>query len=112
MELEALREKYVDGKFKLIAVFQPHLYSRTKLLLNDFSESFYLADKILILPIYAAREKDDGSVSSYDLVEKTNNAIYVDNLEEVKKYINDNCKDKSVIVTIGAGDVYKLHNMF
>lgn len=108
--LQAVREKYKAGKFKLVAVFQPHLYSRTKLLLDDFANAFDLADKILILPIYAAREKEDESISSLDLVEKTHNAIYMENLEEVKKYIDKNCHSGSVVVTIGAGDVYKLHN--
>jgi UDP-N-acetylmuramate--alanine ligase len=110
--LQALREKYKSGKFKLVAVFQPHLYSRTKLLLDDFAGAFTLADKICVLPIYAAREKDDGSISSHDLVEKTDNAIYMENLEEVKKYIDKNCHSGSVVVTIGAGDVYKLHGLF
>ncbi|MCF7843751.1 UDP-N-acetylmuramate--L-alanine ligase [Candidatus Gracilibacteria bacterium] len=110
--LEALREKYTSGKFKLIVVFQPHLFSRTKLLLDDFSKAFTLADKICVLPIYAAREKDDGSISSHDLVEKTDNAIYMESFDEVKKYIDKNCHSGSVVLTIGAGDVYLIHNLF
>lgn len=110
--LQAVREKYPDGKFKLVAVFQPHLYSRTKLLFGDFVNAFSLADKICVLPIYASREEFDDSISSYDLVEKMDNSIYMENLEEVKKYIDKNCHSGSVVVTIGAGDVYKLHNLF
>lgn len=110
--LEAIREKYKAGKFKLVVIFQPHLYSRTKLLLNDFANAFNLADKILIIPIYAAREKDDGSISSLDLVEKMINSIYMETLDEVKKYIDKNCHSGSVVLTIGAGDVYKLHDIF
>ncbi len=129
--LEAIREKYPDGlnatgknvassdhpkgglrKFKLVVVFQPHLYSRTRLLFNDFINSFTLADKILILPIYAAREDFDSKISSHDLVENINNSIYMQDLEEVKKYIDDKCHSGSVVITIGAGDVYKLHNLF
>jgi UDP-N-acetylmuramate--alanine ligase len=110
--LQALREKYKSGKFKLVVVFQPHLFSRTKLLLDDFSQAFTLADKICVLPIYAAREKDDGSISSHDLVEKTDNAIYMESFEEVKKYIDKNCHSGSVVLTIGAGDVYKVHELF
>jgi UDP-N-acetylmuramate--alanine ligase len=110
--LQALREKYKSGKFKLVVVFQPHLFSRTKLLLDDFANAFTLADKICILPIYAAREKDDGSISSHDLVEKTDNAIYMESFEEVKKYIDKNCHSGSVVLTIGAGDVYKVHELF
>lgn len=129
--LEAIREKYPSGlnatgsnvasldhpkggarKFKLVVVFQPHLYSRTKLLLDDFANAFTLADKICILPIYASREKDDGSISSEDLVEKTNNSIYMESFEEVKKYIDKNCHSGSVVLTIGAGDVYRIHELF
>ena len=56
----------------IYCVFQPHTYTRTKLLLNSFAESFDSADKIIITDIYAAREKDNGLVHSKDLV----NAIF------------------------------------
>jgi UDP-N-acetylmuramate--alanine ligase len=109
--LQALREKYADGKYKLIVVFQPHLYSRTKLLMDDFSKAFTLADKVYILPIYASREVSDGTVSSLDLVEKTDNAVYIETLEEMKKVIDSMYHSGSVVLTIGAGDVYKLHDI-
>ena len=110
--LQAIREKYPSGKFKLVAVFQPHLYSRTKLLLNEFAGAFTLADKICVLPIYAAREKDDGTISSHDLVEEMDNSIYMENFDEVKNYIDKNCHSGSIVLTIGAGDVYKIHELF
>ncbi len=110
--LEAIREKYKAGKFKLVVVFQPHLYSRTKLLFNDFVQAFSLADKICVLPIYASREELDDSISSYDLVEQMNNSISMENLEEVKKYIDSNVHSGGVVLTIGAGDVYKFHSMY
>lgn len=110
--LQALREKYSTQKFKIIVVFQPHLYSRTKLLLEEFSTAFTLADTIIILPIYASREEDDGSVSSEDLVEKTDNAIYMQTFEEVKKYLDKNAHTGSVVLTLGAGDVYRLYDIF
>lgn len=110
--LQALREKYRSGKFKVIVVFQPHLFSRTKLLLQEFSHAFSLADKICILPIYKSREIDDGTISSHDLVEITHNAIYMENFEEVKKYLDKNAHSGSVVLTIGAGDVYLLSDIF
>jgi UDP-N-acetylmuramate--alanine ligase len=110
--LQALRERYISGKFKLIAVFQPHLYSRTKLLLDEFAESFLLADSICVLPIYASREFDDGSVSSYDLVEKMPRAIAMETFDEVKKYLDKHAHSGSVVLTIGAGDVYRLYDLF
>jgi UDP-N-acetylmuramate--alanine ligase len=110
--LQALREKYKSGKFKLIVVFQPHLFSRTKLLLEEFSQAFTLADIICILPIYKAREIDDGTISSHDLVEKTDHAIYMETFEEVKKYLEKNAHSGAVVLTIGAGDVYLIHELF
>jgi UDP-N-acetylmuramate--alanine ligase len=107
--LQALREKYTQGKYTLIVVFQPHLFSRTKLLLNEFSESFSDADKICILPIYAAREQDDESISSEDLVELTHNAIFMESFEEIEKYVLSRPHYNTVLVTIGAGDVYYFH---
>jgi UDP-N-acetylmuramate--alanine ligase len=110
--LQALRERYASGKFKLIVVFQPHLYSRTKLLLDEFSQAFTLADIICVLPIYASREEDDGTISSEDLVEKTQNGIFMETFEEVKKYLDKNAHSGSVVLTIGAGDVYRLYDTF
>ncbi len=108
--LQALREKYPHGKYNLIAVFQPHLYSRTKLLLDDFSVSFFDADKICVMPIYAAREQDDETISSEDLVEKTTNAIYMETFEEIKKYVLGKPHYNTVLITIGAGDVSTFHD--
>ncbi len=108
--LQALREKYPHDKYKVIAVFQPHLYSRTKLLLTDFAESFSDADKICIMPIYASREEDDGTVSSHDLVEKTVNSIYMETFDEIKKYVLSKPHYNTVLVTIGAGDVSTFHD--
>jgi UDP-N-acetylmuramate--alanine ligase len=108
--LQALREKYPHEKYNLIAVFQPHLYSRTKLLLDDFATSFSDADKICIMPIYAAREQDDETVSSHDLVEKTTNAIYMETFEEIKKYVLGKPHYHTVLITIGAGDVSMFHD--
>lgn len=110
--LQALRERYPSNKFKLFVIFQPHLYSRTKLLLDEFSESFSLADTICILPIYASREKNDESISSVDLVEKTHGAIYMETFEEAYKYLDKHAHSGSAVVTLGAGDVYRIHELF
>jgi UDP-N-acetylmuramate--alanine ligase len=108
--LQALREKYSANKYKVIAVFQPHLYSRTKQHLDEFAESFADATTVCVLPIYAAREKDDGSITSEDLVEKTHNAIYMETFEEVKKYVLGKPHYNTVLITIGAGDINRFHD--
>jgi UDP-N-acetylmuramate--alanine ligase len=66
--LSGARELFKDKK--LVVIFQPHLFSRTKSLFKEFSESFADADEIILLPIYKAREVDDGTVSSKQLMEE------------------------------------------
>ncbi len=100
---------------KIIAIFQPHTYTRTKELLNDFSTSFSDADTVIIADIYAAREIDDGSVSSKDLVallrKNKINAIHISDFSEIAKYIKQNAKPNDIILTIGAGDITHLSDL-
>ena len=114
--LEGFRELYpmVDG-WKITLVFQPHLFSRTKLLLDEFSESFTLADSVLLLPIYYAREDDDGSISSKILAdeinkyEETPKAEAFDSFEAVESKLQGvNFTQKDIIVTMGAGEAFKI----
>ena len=108
--LKAAKEQYPNSK--LIVVFQPHLYSRTKLLLNDFATSFNLTNEVIIADIYAAREKDDHTIHSKDLVEainkKTANAKYISSFEEIKNYLKKNTGKDDIILFLGAGDIYKI----
>ena len=96
-------------------IFQPHTYSRTKLLLDDFAKSVSLFDNIIILDIYAARETNTYNISSEDLVQKIKelgkNAIFIPEFEDVIKHIKSNVKDKDIIITLGAGTVTKLGPM-
>lgn len=99
-------------KEKLWVVFQPHTYSRTKALLNEFSEAFYSADKVIITDIYAAREEDPGDIHSKDLVEKLNNknvdAKYIATFDEIVEYLEKNLGDRELLITCGAGPIYKV----
>lgn len=114
--LEAFREIYPgeDG-WKITVIFQPHLFSRTKLLLNDFAKSFKLADRILLLPIYYAREENDGSISSQILSDEINkyqnnfNSRAFNSFEDVEKELESiGLNDKDVVVTMGAGEAFKI----
>lgn len=100
------------GDKKIIVAFQPHLFSRTKLLLDDFANAFTDADIVVIPDIYAAREVDDGTISSKDLVnlvnEKGQKAVYASNFAEVEKMLKENAKEGDIIITMGAGDIYKV----
>ena len=105
--LVGAREKFPDKK--ITVVFQPHLYSRTKLLLGDFVKSFDDADEVLLLPIYAAREPFDGSIKSEMLVEKIGDkAKSFLNFSDVENYLKNNLKESDILITMGAGDVYKV----
>ena len=108
--LKAMREKFSNKK--IIVVFQPHLYSRTKLLLNDFAKSFDYVDNIIVTDIYAAREKNDKSIHAKDLVEAIKKqkvrAQYISDFKDIIKYLKKNIREENVIITIGAGDVYKV----
>ena len=96
-------------------VFQPHTYSRTKNLLNNFAKALLNFDHILVLDIYAARETNTYGISSEDLVEKIislgKNAIYCPDFENCTKYLKENVKKNDIILTLGAGTVTELGPM-
>lgn len=112
--LEALRKQY--PKKKIICVFQPHTYSRTKKLFDEFMTAFAHVDTVLLTDIYASlRETPDPSVSSKQLAFALSNnhksVIYVPTLPDVVQYINENrFRSDTVLVTMGAGDVYTIHS--
>nr|WP_312667744.1 UDP-N-acetylmuramate--L-alanine ligase [Tissierella praeacuta] len=91
----------------IYCVFQPHTYTRTKLLLDNFAESFTEADKVIITDIYAAREIDNGLIHSKDLANAIFNngsdAVYLGSFEEVEDYLLNNAKENDIILTMGAG---------
>lgn len=102
-------------KGRLVCIFQPHTYSRTKLLLNDFAKCFDDCDEVIVTEIYAAREKYDPTIHSIDLVEKLNknkiNAIYLKTFEEARDYIFETFKDNDTIITTGCGNPHVLAKM-
>lgn len=108
-------KKWFPGK-RIIAIFQPHTYSRTKALLSDFAKSFTYADKVLITDIFtSAREKKDPTISSELLVSKI--AEFHPDVQLIKKddlveYINQIINSEDVLFTIGAGDVYEFHHNY
>jgi UDP-N-acetylmuramate--alanine ligase len=96
-------------------IFQPHTYTRTKLLLNEFAKAFSDIDKIIITDIYAAREKDTGEIHAKDLAQKIKeqgkDAVYIQDFDSICEFLKDNVKDNDVVITMGAGDVYKVGEM-
>lgn len=113
--LAGTREMFPDKK--IVAVFQPHLYSRTKTSLHEFAESFADADEVIFLPIFPAREKFDFTISSETLLQKTQ-AVYPAKMlrysvtfEDAAAYLENTAGNNHLILTIGAGDIYKLANV-
>lgn len=101
---------------KTWCVFQPHTYTRTRQLMKDFALSFKDADTVLITDIYAAREPDPGDIHSSMLADEINSrggkAIYLKSFEEAVQYLKNNTKSGDLVITMGAGDIYKVGEMF
>lgn len=108
--LRSFKEKF--PKKRLTVVFQPHLFSRTKILLNDFAESFEDADEIIIAPIYAAREEKDKAINSGMLAEKIKrqgkSVLALENFDKIADYLIANTNKNDLVITMGAGDIYKV----
>src|SRR5437867_3264145 len=102
------------GNFRRIfAIFQPHRYSRTFHLFDDFARAFNLADSVLILDIYPAGETPIEGVTTPALIDKMKsfghkNAMYAPNFDTIESYIIANAKEGDAVVVMGAGNVTKL----
>jgi len=107
--LKAFREKFPNSK--IVCIFQPHTYSRTKILFEQFSRSFVDIDKVILTNIYASlREKPDLSVSMQKLADLIGEkALFLPSLANVVRYIDTQSYGKNVVlITMGAGDIYKI----
>ncbi len=100
---------------KIWCVFQPHTYTRTKALLNEFAQALSLADHVVLADIYAAREKDTLGISSRTLRDKIvelghecNYFPTTENFSEIEKFLLQNCTKGDLLITMGAGDVVKI----
>ena len=97
---------------RLVLVFQPHTYSRTKAFLDDFAEVLSMADVIVLADIFAAREQNTFGVSSKDILErltaKGKDAHYFPSFEEIEKFLLKNCMNGDLLITMGAGNVVEI----
>jgi UDP-N-acetylmuramate--alanine ligase len=91
----------------LVVAFQPHTYSRTKALFDDFVRELSKPDLLVLAEIYAARERDTYGISSMDLAEKIPGAVYCETLPEVTEYLRQNIRPGDLVITIGAGDIFR-----
>ncbi len=111
----ALKAQREATKEKTYVVFQPHTYSRTKEFYKEFAKSLEVADIIILVDIYAAREKNEYNISSKDilnlLLENNKDACYFDSHSDAAMFIKENIDKGDSIITMGAGDVYKIGDM-
>ncbi len=113
-EIKAVLEatSRIESIRKLYCIFQPHTYSRTKELLHEFAGSFKNTDEVILTNIYAAREIDNGEVHSKDLLkellEEGIEAQLIESFDDIVAYLKENCLPQDFVMTVGAGDVYKI----
>ena len=114
--LKAIREHYQPKR--LWCVFQPHQYSRTRFLLDDFAESFKLADITIVPEIYFVRDSQQSrkEVNSQLLVDKIrargSEAMFIDGFAAICDYLTKQVRNGDAVVTMGAGDVWKVSDEF
>ncbi len=106
--LDAARRRFPHQR--IWAVVQPHTYSRTRALLREMAASFDAADQVIVTDIYAARESDDGSVSAADVVAASSHPAirHIARLEDAAAYLAAEVAAGDVVITLGAGDGYRV----
>lgn len=101
----------------LWCIFQPHTYTRTLALFDEFAEAFNKADKLILAEIYAAREKNIYKISSAQLAEiikethPDKEVLFMEDFREIAEYVNKNARKGDMVITMGAGDIYKVGEM-
>ena len=93
---------------RTIVVFQPHTYSRTAALFDDFVKQLRRPDLLVLAEIYAAREKNTIGISSAALAEQVEGSIFCPTAQELEEKLREIARPGDIILTVGAGDVYKI----
>ena len=109
--LETIEENWQNRR--KVVVFQPHRYSRTRALFDEFSRAFYQSDVLVVLPIYAASEKMIEGVTSQNLCEEIKahghkEVIHADGFKAALSHLKQILQPGDVLLTLGAGDVWKV----
>lgn len=100
------------GKHRIVCVFQPHTYSRTKAFLKEFAQALSAADLVVLADIYAAREQNTIGISSADLQKELQNlgcnCYYFPSFDEIENFLIKNCINGDLLITMGAGDIVQV----
>ncbi|MDO4199437.1 MAG: UDP-N-acetylmuramate--L-alanine ligase [Clostridia bacterium] len=111
-EIESTLEAASKMGFKrVVAIFQPHTFSRTAMFQKEFAKALSIADEVIVSDILPVRETNTYGVKSTDLTDKIQNSHYIPTFEEICKYIVKNAQSGDLILTLGGGNVYKCANM-
>jgi UDP-N-acetylmuramate--alanine ligase len=114
--LQGIRQRYGPGR--IWCVFQPHQYSRTRFLLDDFAESFKLADITIVPEIFFVRDTAESKdlVNAQVLVERIrgagSKAVFIDNFSDIVEHLKLNVGSGELVVTMGAGDIWKVADAY
>ena len=95
------------GDHRLVLAFQPHTYTRTHALFDDFVRELKKADVLVLAEIYAARERNTIGISSRDLAEQIPGSTYCETLPEVTAFLKETVRPGDVVITMGAGDIFR-----
>ena len=107
-ELKATMEAVRTMKYERVVIaFQPHTYTRTKALFDDFVRELSAADHLVLAEIYAARERNTVGISSKDLQARIPGSVYCKDLPSVTEYLRSIAKPGDIILTVGAGDIFR-----
>jgi len=108
-ELHALLDMALAlGYERVLVAFQPHTYSRTKALFDDFAAELARPDKTYLAEIYAARETNTEGISSADLAAQVPGAVFCESFEELEDRLRADARPGDLIITVGAGNIYKV----
>ena len=111
-ELKATLTCAMEMNFKKVwAIFQPHTYSRTAMLLDDFAEVLAIPDRLIMSEILAVRETNTYNIHTKDLAEKIPGSVWFNTFEEITNYVTKNAEPGDLILTLGGGNVYVCANM-
>ena len=103
--IESIRASFPERR--LVLAFQPHTYTRTKALFDDFVRELSKSDVVVLAEIYAARERNTSGISSAHLAEKIPGATFLQTLPGVTQWLRENVREGDIVITMGAGDIFR-----
>ena len=96
---------------KVTVIFQPHTYTRTKILIDDFAKELSKADKVILTDIYSAREINTVGANILDLRDKIPHSEYISSFDDIARYIKNSAGENEVYILMGAGNINKIADM-